>query len=68
MFYLNIYTRTGQYVCSICQNTRKQCVAIARQKYDDYNWDWDDKNHVKHKKFVGDASTEQRISLQSLLD
>ena len=68
MFTLNIYNRkTGQYCFSVSQKTRKQCLAIAHQRYNDMAWDWDDKNYVRNKKFNGDPATEQRVSLQSII-
>lgn len=72
MHTLNIYRKnevTGQneYSHSISQNTRKQCLAIATKKCADMAWDWDDKNHVKRKRFIGDRSTTVSIALSSLL-
>jgi hypothetical protein len=69
MYYLNIYTTPsenkpfGDYVCSIGQNTRKQCIKIANEKYSLCAWDWDDKNYVKNKKFLGDPSTTVSLNL-----
>jgi hypothetical protein len=58
MHTLNIYNqKTGAYLFSITQNTRKQCLAIANEKYSDLGWDWDDKNYVKNKKYNYDRST-----------
>lgn len=68
MFTLNIYHRTtGTYLFSISQNTRKECMAIANQKYAGMAWDWDDKNYVKNKKFNSDASTATHVSLSDLI-
>ena len=72
MYTLNIYTKAtseagSKYLCSISQNTRKQCMAIANQKYADHGWDWDDKNYVKNKKFFGDPSTTVNLSLSALV-
>lgn len=69
MFTLNIYTKpstdnlSGDYVCSISQNTRKQCMKIANEKYPNHGWDWDDKNYVRNKKFLSDESTRVSINL-----
>jgi hypothetical protein len=67
MYTLNIYTRQRQYLHSISQNTRKACLKIAEQKYSELCWDWDDKNYVKNKKFLGNPSTAVSISLDSLI-
>jgi hypothetical protein len=73
MFTLNIYTAStgnkpfGDYVCSISQNSRKQCIKIANEKFPNFAWDWDDKNYVRNKKFRGDESTTVAISLASII-
>ena len=73
MFTLNIYTKpsaansSGAYLCSISQNTRKECMKIANAKYPNHGWDWDDKNYVRNKKFRGDESTTVTMSLSSII-
>ena len=69
MFTLNIYTPEfpHQYLCSISQNTRKECMAIANKKYANHAWDWDDKNYVKNKKFSRDESTTVSVNLSNLI-
>ena len=72
MYTLNIYTRAtneanSEYVCSISQDTRKQCMKIANAKYAGHGWDWDDKNYVKNKKFSRDTSTTVSIDLISII-
>lgn len=67
MYTLNIYTKQGQYQNSISQDTRKACLKIAEQKYSDLCWDWDDKNYVKAKKYIGDPSTTVSVSLSSII-
>ena len=67
MYTLNIYTKQRQYLCSISQNTRKDCLKIAEKKYSDLCWDWDDKNYVKGKKFIGDPSSTICVTLNSLI-
>lgn len=58
MHTLNIYSKTTrEYLFSITQDTRKQCLAIANEKYADRAWDWNDKNPVKHKKYNYDRAT-----------
>ena len=58
MFTLNIFnSKTGNYLFSITQNTRKQCLAIANKKYSEMSWDWDDKNYVKNKKYNSDSNS-----------
>jgi hypothetical protein len=68
MYTLNIYTKEfpSEYVCSISKNTRKECMAIANNKYPNHGWDWDDKNYVKRKKFLGDTSTTVSANLNEL--
>lgn len=71
MFTLNIYlpiskdNLQNKYLCSITQNTRKECMKIANEKYPNMGWDWDDKNYVRNKKYVGDKSTE--VSVDGLI-
>lgn len=73
MFTLNVYAKPTKshpayrYLFSISQNTRKQCLAIANEKYSDFGWDWDDKNYVKNKKFNSDPSTATHLSLSDLI-
>ena len=72
MYTINIYTRAtneagSEYVCSISQDTRKQCMKIANAKYAGYGWDWDDKNYVKNKKFCGEPSTTVSLNLISMI-
>lgn len=58
MHTLNIYDRkTGEYLFSISQDTRKQCMKIANEKYAGEAWDWDDKNYVRNKKYNYDRTT-----------
>lgn len=59
---LNIYNRkTGQYLFSVSQNTRKECLAIAQEKYSDMAWDWDDKNYIKGKKYNYDRASSVSV-------
>jgi hypothetical protein len=73
MFTLNIYTPATQeepqskYFCSVTQNTRKECMAIANKKYSGMGWEWDEKNYVKNKKYRGDPSTTVCVSLSSII-
>jgi hypothetical protein len=69
MFTLNIYATpsadkpSGAYLFSVNQNTRKECIAIANQKYAGLAWDWDDKNYVRNKKFNADPTSTISINL-----
>jgi len=69
MFTLNIYATpsadqpNGAYLFSISKNTRKECMAIANQKYAGMAWDWDDKNYVRNKKFNADPASTTSINL-----
>lgn len=73
MFTLNIYTAPtgnkpfGDYLCSISQNTRKQCTKIAAKKYANHAWDWDDNNYVRNKKFNFESGTTISIDLISAI-
>ena len=68
MFTLNIYNRnTKTYLFSITKNKRNECLAIAEQKYADMNWEWDDKNYVKNKKYNSDPKTAVCLSLSNLI-
>lgn len=51
MFTLNIYEKTGNYICSITKKTRKECLVRAEQQYSEKAWDWDDKNYVRGKRY-----------------
>lgn len=63
---LNIYDRTtGEYRFSVTQNTRKECMAIANEKYAGMAWDWDEKNYVKRKKYNADTATT--VSVRGLI-
>jgi hypothetical protein len=73
MHTLNIYSRISktspqaQYLFSIQQTTRKDCLKIAEAKYSDLAWDWDDKNHVKRKKFNAVAGSTVSLNLSDII-
>ena len=70
MFTLNIYDKHGNYLYSICGDTRKACLDSAKKMYPEMAWDWDDKNFVKRKRVdlsKCDPSTTISLSLSDLI-
>jgi hypothetical protein len=73
MITLNIYAKpsadkpNGEYLFSISKNTRKECMAVANQKYAGMAWDWDDKNYVRNKKYNAQPASTVSIDLLNVI-